>query len=98
MIRSMAAGPEIESDVRDTTPPSPPDPQQYDSERNTLARARGLAAPYIAGGEDADREKSAREARIYGRLLLLMILLIVGTSVALTFIAIALGYAGFDSG
>jgi hypothetical protein len=77
--------------------PLPPDPSQYDTERNALARARGLAAPYIAGGEDADAEASRRESRIYGRLLILMILLIVGTSIALTIIAIALGYVGFDS-
>ena len=75
----------------------PSDPAQYDTERNTLARARGLAAPYIAGGEDADTEASRRETRIYGRLLLLMILLIVGASIALTLITIVLGYAGFDS-
>ena len=75
----------------------PPDPAKYDAERNSLARARGLDAPYIDGGEDADPEGSARESRLYGRLLLLMIVLIVGISLALTFIALATGHIGFDS-
>jgi hypothetical protein len=34
--------------------PLPPDPDAYDSPRAAQARARGLAAPYIAGGEDPD--------------------------------------------
>jgi hypothetical protein len=76
----------------------PPDPARYDAERNVLARARGLSAPYIAGGEDADPEGSRRTERLYGRLLLLMILAVVGTSIALTILAIVLGYAGFGSG
>lgn len=76
----------------------PPDPERYDEERNALARARGLDAPYIAGGDDADPDGSRRTNRVYGRLLLLMILAIVGTSIVLTIVAIALGYAGFGSG
>ena len=81
-------------------PPSrlPPDPARYDEERAALARARGLDAPYIAGGEDADPAGSARDRRIYGRLLILMIVLIVGTGLVLTFIALAGGHVGFDSG
>ncbi len=38
-----------------------PDPERYDAARNALARARGLGAPYIAGGEDADPDSSDRE-------------------------------------
>lgn len=75
-----------------------PDPARYDEERNALARARGLDAPYIAGGEDADPDRSARDRRLYGRLLVLMIVLIVGTGLVLTFIALAGGHVGFDSG
>jgi hypothetical protein len=55
----------------------PPDPAAYDSERNALARARGLAAPYIAGGRDPDPASGHREERYYGRLLLLMVAAIV---------------------
>jgi len=51
----------------------PPDPEAYDSVRSQHARARGLAAPYIAGGRDPDPETGRREERFYGRLLLLMV-------------------------
>ena len=61
----------------------PPDPAAYDSERNAAARARGLAAPYIAGGRDPDPETGRREERFYGRLLLIMITLIVGSGLVL---------------
>ena len=52
----------------------PPDPAAYDSVRAQHARARGLAAPYIAGGRDPDPESGRREERFYGRLLLIMVL------------------------
>ena len=57
-------------------PPSrlPPDPEAYDSVRAQHARARGLSAPYIAGGRDPDPEAGRREERFYGRLLLVMVL------------------------
>ena len=51
----------------------PPDPTEYDSERNALARARGLNAPYIAGGRDPDPDAGLREERRFLRLLLLMV-------------------------
>jgi hypothetical protein len=62
-----------------TTEPSdrpgqlPPDPEAYDSVRAQHARARGLAAPYIAGGRDPAPDLGQREERFYGRLLLLMV-------------------------
>ena len=59
----------------------PPDPEAYDSERNAHARARGLAAPYIAGGRDPDPEPGRREERFYGRLLLIMVAVIVASGV-----------------
>jgi hypothetical protein len=52
----------------------PPDPAAYDSVRAQHARARGLAAPYIAGGRDPDPESGRREERFYGRLLVIMVL------------------------
>jgi hypothetical protein len=57
--------------------PLPPDPEAYDSPRATIARARGLSAPYIAGGRDPEPEAGRREERFYGRLLLAMVLVIV---------------------
>ena len=67
----------------------PPDPEAYDSVRAQHARARGLAAPYIAGGRDPDPQAGRREERFYGRLLVIMVLAVVlggfviGTVIAL---------------
>ncbi len=55
----------------------PPDPEAYDSVRSQHARARGLSAPYIAGGRDPDPETGRREERVYVRLLVLMVVAIV---------------------
>jgi hypothetical protein len=55
----------------------PPDPDAYDSPRAIQARARGLAAPYIAGGEDPHPERTRREERRYLVLLLVMIVVVV---------------------
>jgi hypothetical protein len=55
----------------------PPDPAAYDSERASLARARGLSAPYIAGGRDPEPDAGQREERLYGRLLVVMVVIIV---------------------
>lgn len=54
----------------------PPDPAAYDSPRAERARARGLSAPYIPGGRDPDPEPGKREERFYGRLLLVMVLVL----------------------
>ena len=51
----------------------PPDPEAYDSVRAQHARARGLSAPYIAGGRDPEPEIGRREERFLGRLLLIMV-------------------------
>lgn len=60
-----------------TTPPLPADPEAYDSPRAAQARARGLAAPYIAGGEDPDPERTRRQERRYKILLVAMVILVV---------------------
>ncbi len=73
---------------------SPPDPEAYDSERNAHARARGLAAPYIAGGRDPEPEAGRREERFYGKLLLAMVGLIVLGGFALGIISSLLGLSG----
>ena len=51
----------------------PPDPDKYDDPRAELARARGLEAPYIPGGEYPEPEAAQREDRFYGRLLVIMV-------------------------
>jgi hypothetical protein len=63
--------------ARPAKPTLPPDPVAYDSIRAQHARARGLAAPYIAGGRDPDPEAGRREERFYGRLLVLMVVVLV---------------------
>lgn len=45
--------------------------------RAQAARARGLAAPYIAGGRDPDPAAGRREERHYLRLLIAMVAVIV---------------------
>jgi hypothetical protein len=55
---------------------TPPDPEKYDSPRAELARARGLDAPYIPGGEDPEPEAGLREDRRYTRLLVIMVIVI----------------------
>jgi hypothetical protein len=74
----------------------PPDPDAYDDPRAELARARGLSAPYIAGGRDPEPEDGLREDRFYGRLLLLMVIAILGITLVLTIAAIALGAFGYS--
>ena len=58
-------------------PQLPPDPEAYDSPRATQARARGLAAPYIAGGTDPDIEQTQRRERRLKILLVAMIVVVV---------------------
>jgi hypothetical protein len=56
--------------------PLPADPDAYDSPRATQARARGLNAPYIAGGLDPDPETTRRRERPYLVLLIAMIVVV----------------------
>jgi hypothetical protein len=65
----------------------PPDPDKYDDPRAQLARARGLDAPYIAGGEDPEPEAARQEDRFYGRLLVIMVVVIVAAGFVLGIIA-----------
>jgi hypothetical protein len=72
-------------------PELPSDPAEYDSARAQIARAKGLPAPYIAGGRDPDPEEGLREERHYGKLLLWMVLVlmfggfVVGIALTLVF-------------
>ena len=70
----------------------PPDPEVYDSPRAVQARARGLAAPYIAGGLDPNPEATQREERRYLRLLIAMIVVLVLAGFVLGYIADLLGF------
>lgn len=64
----------------------PPDPEAYDSPRAVQARARGLAAPYIAGGEDPNADRTRREERRYLRLLIVMIIVLILSGFVLGYI------------
>jgi hypothetical protein len=55
----------------------PPDPQAYDSPRAERARAKGLKAPYITGGDDPGIAQAQAEERRLGRILLAMVLVII---------------------
>lgn len=72
-----------------TADPLPPNPDEYDSPRAVRARAKGLKAPYIAGGTDPDLGAALATERRYGKLLVAMVVTIVaagfvvGTAVAL---------------
>ena len=71
--------------------PLPPDPAEYDSARAQIARAKGLQAPYIAGGQDPHPEIGLEEERHYGKLLLWMVIVlmfggfVIGIALALAF-------------
>ena len=72
----------------------PPDPERYDSPRDSRARAKGLPGPYIAGGEDPDPGPGLATDRRYGRLLVIMVVVIVASGFIVgTLIALA-GPAG----
>jgi hypothetical protein len=86
--------PEIRPATSDEEPALPADPDAYDSARATQARARGLAAPYIAGGLDPDIEATRRKERRDMRLLIAMIVIIVLAGFVLGIVATLLGFAG----
>jgi len=69
----------------------PADSDAYDSPRATQARARGLAAPYIAGGLDPDIEATQRKERRDIRLLIAMIVAVVLAGFVLGYLANLLG-------
>lgn len=55
----------------------PPDPVAYDSPRAERARAKGLNAAYISGGDDPDLPSARAEERRLWRLLIAMVIVIV---------------------
>ena len=76
----------------------PPDPEAYDSPRAVQARARGLAAPYIPGGEDPELPATQRKERRYRRLLIAMIVVVVLAGFVLGVAANLLGMSGLLGG
>jgi len=70
----------------------PADPDAYDSPRATQARARGLAAPYIAGGLDPEIETTRRRERRDMRLLIAMIVVVVLAGFVIGIVANLLGF------
>jgi len=83
--------------MTDPTPPAgrlPPDPEAYDSARAVRARARGLDAPYIAGGTDPDPAAGRTEERRYARLLIAMVATIVAAGFIVGTIIALLGPVG----
>lgn len=70
----------------------PPDPEAYDSPRAVQARARGLAAPYISGGEDPDMDRARREERRNLRILIAMVVVIVLSGFVLGYLANLFGF------
>ncbi len=82
---------EAEQDAEPVPVALPPDPAAYDSARAQMARAKGLQAPYIAGGRDPDPAAGLREERHFGKLLLWMVVglmfggFVIGIALALAF-------------
>jgi hypothetical protein len=74
--------------------PLPPDPDAYDSPRAERARAKGLKAPYIAGGHDPDPRAGRAEERRLGRLLVLMVVAIVASGFVVGTVVALLGPLG----
>ena len=89
-----------ESDPEPPPPPTPargalpPDVAEYDSERSRAARARGLSAPYIAGGRDPEPEAGIQEERRYLRYLLIMVAVIIVGGFVLGIIANLMSASG----
>jgi hypothetical protein len=81
------------------TPPRPttdlpPDPVAYDSPRAVRARAKGLQAPYIAGGQDPDPAPGLAEERRYVRLLVAMAVVIIASGFVIGTVIALVGPAG----
>ena len=67
------------------------DEDRYDDPRNAIARAKGLEAPYIEGGEDPDPEPALESDRKYGRMLVAMVVAIVASGFVIGTALVLLG-------
>ena len=90
--RSPAGGGTSGAQPPERRRPGPLAPSE--EERASSARARGLSAPYIAGGRDPEPDEGLREERFYGRLLIIMVALIVAGGFILGIIANIIGIVG----
>ena len=72
----------------------PPDPVAYDSPRAVRARAKGLQAPYIAGGKDPEPAAGLAEERRYVRLLVAMAVVIIASGFVIGTVIALIGPAG----
>jgi hypothetical protein len=72
-------------------PQLPPDPVQYDAERNVHARKRGLPQPYISGGNDPHLGETLQHERRYVRILVAMAIAIVVLGFVLGVLSALLG-------
>jgi len=72
-------------------PSLPPDPVAYDAVRNEHARKRGLAQPYIAGGNDPELPLTLARERRYVRILVGMVIAIVALGFGLGVVAALMG-------
>jgi hypothetical protein len=90
-VSTPVADPTTEPNSQGAQAPLPADPEAFDSPRAERARARGLSAPYIAGGRDPDPESGRREERYYLRILVAMIVVVVAAGFVLGFLASAFG-------
>ena len=83
------ATPAEAADVADAPEPAVRDLPPV-TERELAARRRGLASAYIAGGDDPDPERTRREEARFVRLLVIMVVAIVGSSLLVTFVGLIL--------
>jgi hypothetical protein len=58
------------------------------TERDVAARARGLAAPFLPGGDDPDLEEARRREAPYMRLLVGMVALIIVATLVITLVGL----------
>ncbi len=90
MAEARKAGTGHHARVTTPTPASPslpPDPVAYDAVRNEHARKRGLAQPYISGGDDPELPATLARERRYTRILVGMAVTIVALGFVLGIIA-----------
>jgi len=91
-VAEQGAPPEQEPPEPGAPDQLPADPDAYDSPRAKQARARGLSAPYIAGGTDPQPERGRREERRLGILLIVMIVVVVSLGFVLGIVQNLLGF------
>jgi hypothetical protein len=82
------------TDPLSTPPPPGVDPDAYDSPRNARARAKGLEAPVISGGDDPNLAVALAADRRYGRWLVWMVVAIVASGFIIGVLIALAGPAG----